>query len=165
MEMNITRRCIRLLGLLAIVAAFGSLLSQQVKAQQSDSIDGTWQGTLDYVHGAGLLARVHPPQIWRLTIQGASVRAFLISDGKAREIKSGKYKIERYMTNAVIYVIDTGKDSDGTWIETETFLLLQKTPDTLGVTFAGAINNTSLPLDRDISKAFNVMTGDFSRTK
>jgi len=30
--------------------------------------------------------------------------------------------------------------------------MLQKAPNVLGVTFAGAVNNTALPLDRDISK-------------
>jgi hypothetical protein len=85
---------------------------------------------------------------------------FLRRDGKFSEIKRGIFKISQHMTNALVYSVDSA--SDGSWIETESWLLIQKTPNTLGVLFAGAVKNPRAS-DPEILNLFTVSTSEFNR--
>ena len=158
--MNICRTISLLLSFLAVFAMSGSSA-----ATQPGTLDGMWEGKLTRIHGPGLTERDAPPQTWRFVIEGDIVHVFIIRDGQVQEVKSGRFRIQRHMTNAVISAVDSGGDSDGTWVESEAFTLLLKRPDTVGVIFAGAINNVSSPLDQPISKMLSVATGDFVRVR
>ena len=160
--MNVASRvCVRFFVSLAVVVA----LSRPSAAQDLGPIAGAWEGALDYIHGPGLLQRKYPPQTWRIALDNNTAHMFIIRDGKLQEVHPGKFKVERLRTNVIVYGVTSGRDSDGEWIESSSFILLQTGPDTLGVTSAGAVNNANLPLDRDISKFFSVQTGVFHRVK
>ncbi|MBR1201042.1 hypothetical protein JQ574_34110 [Bradyrhizobium sp. AUGA SZCCT0158] len=128
--------------------------------------EGTWEGELQYQKGGGLYNPDWPPDVWRLTIKDNAARVFIKRDAAEdfKESKPGKYKMEIYMTNVLIFAITSGGDEDGVWVETQTFVLTQKGPDTLGAILAGAVNNTEQPLDRETSKFFYLGTGELLRT-
>jgi hypothetical protein len=126
---------------------------------------GTWEGELQYQKGVGLYNPDWPPDVWRLIVNDNEARVFYKRDAAEdfKESKPGKYKMETYMTNVLIFAFGSGGDDDGVWVETQSFVLTQKDPDTLGAVLAGAVNNTNLPLDRETSKFLYVGTGDFYR--
>ena len=164
--MNVASRvCVRFLVSLAVVVALWASLSRPSAAEDLGPIDGAWEGALDYIHGSGLLQRKYPPQTWRIVLDNNTAHMFIIRDGKLQEVHPGKFKVERLRTNVIVYGVTSGRDNDGEWIESSSFILLQTAPDALGVTSAGAVNNANLPLDRDISKFFSVQTGIFHRVK
>ncbi len=136
-----------------------------VHAQDVATLDGTWEGSLTMVHGAGLRQQDSPPQTWRLVINGDTARAFILRGGKVEEIKPGKFRLPRDRSNAVMTAVDSGRDTDGEWIETEAFELLFKSPGDVLVTFAGAVNNVSEPLDKPTSKFMTLRTGEFHPAK
>lgn len=135
-------------------------------SQDFGPIEGTWEGSLSYLKGEGLRNPEWPPDFWRLMIQANSVRVFFKRGGnteEVKEVKPGKYKIERYMTNVIIFSIDSGRDDDSVWVETEAFLLTQKAPNVMVGALTGAVNNVDLPIDQDISKFVYAATGEFHR--
>lgn len=147
------------------VAVVGALAFSPAFAQGAAPLDGAWEGSLAMVHGAGLGERDYPPQTWRFVIAGDTARAFLLRDGKTQEIKPGKFRLLRERSNAVMTAVDSGKDKDGEWIETEAFELLQRSPEEVLVTFAGAVNNVAQSLDQPTSKFMTVRTGVFHPVK
>ena len=153
----------RLIFTVFMVMTGASGLPSKISAQDVASIDGTWEGRLDWVHAPGLLAREYPFQVWRIVLQGNSAKLFIIRDGKPQEVHPGTWKVERLESNVLIHTVTSGSDSDGRWIETSSFVLLKRDPETLGVITAGAVNNTREPLTSDISKYFQVQTGNFHR--
>ena|SRR6185437_5202726 len=150
------------------LAAIGAVLLGGVSfsfAQDTGSIDGVWEGRLDWVHAPGLLARDYPFQVWRIQLQGTSAKMFIVRDGKLQEVYPGKWKVERLDSNVLIHGITSGTDSDGQWVATSSFTLLKRDSDTLGVVTSAAVNNTRFPLTSDISKFFQVKTGNFHRVR
>ena len=66
----------------------------------------------------------------------------------------------RHLSNALIYSVDSASDSS--WIETEAWSLIQKTPDELLALFSGAVRNPK-PDAPDLLNFFTVRTGTFKR--
>ncbi len=148
---------------LAIVALVCASQPEQAGAQSAPVFQGTWEGTFTQVRVPGLREKMYPPQVWRMIVQGSTVRMFIrADDGRLSEIKPGVFKIAQHMTNALVYSVDSARD--GSWIETESWLLMQKTPDMLTVLFAGAVKNPRTS-DPEILNFFTVRTGDFRRVQ
>jgi hypothetical protein len=82
----------------------------------------------------------------------------------AREVKPGAFHIVRLMTNAVIYAVDSGRDDEGTWVETWVFTVTQENGTTLLTNFARQVNNVDLPLSRDHSKFTKEAAGELQLT-
>jgi hypothetical protein len=141
---------------------FGSR-PEPASAQTASLFEGTWEGTFTQVLVPGLREKMYPPQIWRMVIRENTVSMFIRSDnGQFSEIKRGIFKISQHVTNALVYSVDSA--SDGSWIETESWLLIQKAPNALGVLFAGAVKNPRTS-DPEILNYFTVRTGDFNRVQ
>jgi hypothetical protein len=149
----------------AIVAFASDARPEQAGVQTASVFEGTWEGTFTQVPVPGLREKRYPPQTWRLVVRGNTASMFIRgNDGKFPEVKRGVFKIAQHLTNALVYSIDSGRDRDGLWIETESWLLIQKAPDTLGVLFAGAVKNPGTS-DPEILNFFTVRTGEFSRVQ
>jgi hypothetical protein len=140
-----------------------SLWANKGAAQDLGSIDGVWEGTLDWVHAPGLQTRENPAQVWRIVLQGNTAKMFIVRDGKLEEVYPGTWKVERLETNVLIHAIASGGSRGDRWINSMSFNLLKRDRDTLGVVRSGAVNNAGTPLTSDISKYFAVQTGNFHR--
>jgi hypothetical protein len=115
-------------------------------------LDGSWEGELTFLQEATLHQTKAKTGRYRITIQGTSVRVYFILSDDVREIKSGKFHMEDLMTNAVIFATDSGKDNEGTWVETWVFSLTEKDKDTLLGNFSRMVNNIDLPLTSAIAR-------------
>jgi TonB family protein len=124
-----------------------------------DSLDGTWEGDLTYLHGATLSPKGATVR-YRITIQGSSVQVYLIQPQGVKEVKSGAFHIERLMTNAVIYATDSGHDNEGTWVETWVFAVTRENGTTLLTNFGRLVNNLDLPFTSDHSKFAKAAAGE-----
>ncbi len=134
-----------------------------VQANAQDAFEGSWEGTFTQVPVPGLREKLYPPQVWRMIVRGDSVQMFIKNQkGDFVEVKPGVFKLAKHLTNALVFSLDSARDQS--WIETEAWLLIQKTPDTLGVVFTGAIKNPRTT-DAEILNFFTVSTGEFRRMK
>lgn len=129
----------------------------------SGGLDGSWEGELTFLQGANLNQTQPRTGRYRITIQGTSVRVYFILSDDVKEVKSGKFHMEDLMTNAVIFAMDSGKDDEGTWVETWVFSLTEKDKDTLLVNFSRMVNNIDLPLTSEHSKFAKEATGELKR--
>lgn len=127
-------------------------------------LDGSWEGELTFLRGATLWSPSKTTGLRdRITIQGTSARVYAIYSDRAEEVKPGSFHMEQLMTNAVISATDSGKDNEGTWVETWVFSLTQKDKDTLLVNFSRIVNNIDLPLENDHSKFAVAASGELKR--
>ena len=127
-------------------------------------LDGSWEGELTFLRGATLWSPLKTTGLRdRITVQGTSVRVYAIYSDRAEEVKPGSFHMEALMTNAVISATDSGKDNEGTWVETWVFSLTEKDKDTLLVNFSRIVNNIDLPLGNDHSKFALAATGELKR--
>jgi hypothetical protein len=134
-------------------------------AQDGGSLDGQWDGALSYVDGPGLSKINTPSILMRLIISGASARVYYFKDKAAKEVKPGAFRVQRYMSNAVVVAMDSGQDDDGTWVETWSFTVTWKDRDTLIVNWFRVVNNINLPPNADSSKFSVGAVGEMRRTR
>jgi TonB family protein len=130
---------------------------------QFGSFDGSWEGDLTFLQGGTLSQKEQTTNRYRISIQGTKVRVFDLRPEGAREIKPGKFHIDLLMTNAIIYATESGRDHEGTWVETWVFTLTQFDRDTLLTNFSRMVNNLDLPLTSDHSKFAKEAAGKLSR--
>ncbi len=108
---------------------------------------GTWEGPIEgfdaprFVDGAG-----HSP-IFRFVITTTGVAVFTFARGTWNEIKAGLFRIHSWGSQALVYSITSGRDAQGTWIESSSFILMHDTPTTLIAYWVRAVNNLDLPVD------------------
>jgi TonB family protein len=129
-----------------------------------NQLDGTWEGDLMFLQGATLSQKEPVTVRYRLTVQGPIVHVYVVRPQDVKEIKPGKFHIDLFMTNAIIYATESGKDHEGTWVETWVFTLTQFDRDTLLTNFSRVVNNLDLPLTSDHSKFAKEAAGKLSRT-
>jgi TonB family protein len=127
------------------------------------SFDGSWEGDLTFLQGATLSQKESTTARYRITIQDTDVHVYSLRSDGLKEIKPGKFHIEHVMTNAVLYAMDSGRDEEGTWVETWVFALTQKDADNLLANFSRLVNNVDLPLTNDHSKFAKEVTGELRR--
>ena len=124
---------------------------------------GTWEGVLTRTYEGVVTTNGLVSTNWRFVIKGRDVRLFSYRENVLTEIKPGKHQMLSQSPNGLIISIDSGDDPDGMWTETQSYLLLLKSPNTLSVLCARAISNSHLP-ETDPNKAFFIVTrGDFKR--
>jgi hypothetical protein len=153
------RKCLQ-----AILTATAVLLvAAPVMAQDLGTLDGTWQGSLHPLNDPSLASR-RSPVIVRLVISNNTIQVFQPGqDGVFVEIKPGTYSITRLKTNAVILSVDTGKDREGTWVQSHTYSVTLKDANTLLTNLYWVVNNNDLPPDQDFSKFTVAAVGELSR--
>ena len=139
-------------------------LTMEILMTSEVSMEGTWEGILSYQSAQGLYNPGWSADCWRFIISSGVAKVFMKRDnGAFHEVKPGKYKLQIFMANALITAIDSGDDKDGTWVETEAFILTQVDGNKLGAILAGAVNNIDVPTDQITSKFFYTATGEMLR--
>lgn len=124
------------------------------------SINGAWEGDLTFLQGATLSQKEPVTARYRITIQGSAVRVYMVRPKDVKEVKPGLFHIERLLTNAIIYAIQSGEDSEGTWVETWVFAVTKQNETTLLTNFSRIVNNVDLPLSNDHSKFAKQAAGE-----
>ncbi|HYD86818.1 MAG TPA: hypothetical protein VEA80_05040 [Vitreimonas sp.] len=126
-------------------------------------LDGTWEGDLGPVDGAGLSpARLRGV---RLVISGQTVAVFVPDNGSAIEVKPGAFSIQRDGTNAVITSIevDPGRPRNEGWVETWCFVITLRDADTLITNFVRVVNNNDMPPDEPSARFSQIAAGELRR--
>ena len=133
--------------LLAVVAFIGVVcLTNPICAQPLEALDGTWEGSLGPAQGPGLTP-LTKPMVVRIVISGTKGQVFIRRNGGAMdEVKPGAFRIMRLKSNAIVAAIDSGKDKDGTWVESWDFAVTLKDPTTLIADWYRIVNNVDQPL-------------------
>jgi hypothetical protein len=137
-------------------------------AQDFGPLDGTWQGQMKWLDmGDG--RRRTEPFTQRIIIQGQGARVFRFKGDQAEEMawdstKPWQFQVQRKLTNAVIFAINSGHDDDGNFVESWVFAVTQKDANTLITNLFWIMNNTNLPLTVDYSKFSLAAKGDLRRT-
>jgi hypothetical protein len=158
---NADCRMFSLIVAVAIASGLALLPAWQVKAQDFGLLNGTWEGNLRPVNGAGLVASDKPLPI-RMIVRDDSAQVFT-GESFEVEAKPRKFKVERTGTNMIVFAIDSGEDKDGIWVETWAFVITQKDRDTLIANFYRVVNNTEMPVNAHDSKFSMAKTGEFKR--
>ncbi len=150
------------LGILAIAILLFGLVPERAKAEDFGPLDGTWEGELRNVDMEGK-GRTGPT--WqRVVIQDGKATVFYKKkDGQIFEVKPGKFQVQRHLTNALVFAIDSGRDKDGVWVETWAFAITQKDRNTLIANFIRVVNNNDLPLTAEYSKFSVAAAGELQR--
>jgi hypothetical protein len=88
------------------------------------------------------------------------VHVYIVEPQEVREIKRGAFHIERLLSNAIIYAIESGKDDDGTWVETLVITVTRENATTLLANLARQVNNIDLPQSTEDSKFTKEAAGE-----
>jgi hypothetical protein len=149
----------RLLVVSALLLIGGCSDSVSERTTESDTrLNGLWEGSIPIrdTEGENLdlkldLARDDEVELW------------LIDEGDWVEAKPGKFRVSRYMSNAVIYVTDSAEDGDGTWVESWVLVVTLRAPDELLVVWSRVVNNLDVPLADEHSKFSSQAAGVLRR--
>jgi hypothetical protein len=151
-----------------VVLAAGILFSCPSIGREIGSFEGAWEGKLKVVASSldndsesykRTVGR-YEESPFKIIIQGKGAKVFFGDT----EVKPNLFQTNVYMTNAVVFASSAGGDADGPWVETWSFLLTQKNPDTLIVCFSRIVNNLDAPETQDFGKFFIVTAGELRRT-
>jgi hypothetical protein len=136
-------------------------------AQNIGAVDGTWEGRLSWAAAPGLSEgpASNLGFSFRVVIRNTAVQVFTLKGAAAEEVKPGSFRLVRLGTNALVVAIDSGKDDDGTWVETWAFALTVKDNNTLSSIWLRQVNNNNLPPGVEDSKFSVVQAGEFKRVK
>jgi hypothetical protein len=122
---DVTNPFARLAKACSLVLATLVISGSALGAAPKITLQGTWEGSLT----RGSVPTGDKSPTWeknaqvRLVIAKGKVSVYTGRDGEWRESKPGKYQLKVLDTNAVIYSITTGKDKDGVWVETHSFVV------------------------------------------
>jgi hypothetical protein len=160
-SMCATRRLYFATALLSLLL----LLTRSASADDSKRFDGNWHGFFSFAQAPLSWAKAKPGAglNFRLVVDGANVRVFIVQKDRTVEFKPGAFHISAYMTNAVVFATDSGSDEEGTWVETVAFTLTQKNATTLLADYSRVVNNLNLPSTSDHSKFAVVGIGELKR--
>lgn len=148
----------RALALSFMLIVMGACATGASQAGKLDSrLDGWWDGTIKKTD-------LEDDLRLRLAINGNQVKVWVVHNGQWIEAKPGSFRIDRYMSNAVIYATDSGEDDDGTWVESWGLLVTLRSSDELLITWSRLVNNIDTPLDREYSKFSAQASGVLHRT-
>jgi len=157
------------LRILSIVSAliFGGLPAQ---AQDIGTLDGTWEGSLTVVAVPTTVGA--RPYTVRIVIDGTNAHVFAhdtpggpFAAGSFQEVKPGKFHVARLGPNAIVASMDSGRDAEGTWVETWSFVVTLKQRDRLITNLYRVVNNVDMPPGANQSKFTEAEAGELVRTK
>lgn len=146
-------------GFAAAVVLLFSFHAQLVIAQDTSALNGTWEGKLTYVDLPG-----------DQEMKGASIEYRVVIGVETARVFAGEKRtplpnmlMSRLKTNALIYFLATGRDSDGVWVETQVFAVTLKDKNTLMVRFYRVVNNNDMPATAKGSKWSFAASGELQR--
>lgn len=108
---------------------------------------GAWEGSLEGHSGPNLVAGAGVKRAFRIVIGAQQVHVFQRLDGQWSEMKPGTFIIYNWGSQAVIYSLTSGKDSDGTWVEGSSFILVHHSSTSVIAYWLRTVNNLNLPSD------------------
>ena len=144
---------------IAVICSPASL----ARAADFGSLNGTWEGALAGINGAGVSTAPADFGQMRIVIRDGIAQVFLKHNNDLEEVKPGDFQVVHYLTNAVVMSIDTGHDQDGQWVESWVFTVTQKDANTLLVQFCRQVNNLDMPANAKGSKFTIAAAGELRR--
>jgi hypothetical protein len=137
---------------------------------QLASYDGKWRGTVNCLYDPGLWPDDECELGFVFDIQGSNFALEqIVKSKKGKEtrthIKPGKFTLRRLGVSALAYSLDTGRDEDGTWVETWSFVMTLLDADHMRVHWTRVVNNVDMPKNANGSKFSSAGMGDFSRVE
>jgi hypothetical protein len=124
-----------------------------------DKLTGNWDGVLS--------EKRTPTEAFgiRLTLNKAGINVFHQNSvtGAWSEAMPGLFHMSQQGGNAVLHATDSGRDADGTWVETWVLVLTCRSDDELLVEWVRMVNNVDLPATKS-GKTFSYgATGTLKR--
>ncbi|WP_139236769.1 hypothetical protein [Rugamonas rubra] len=116
---------------------------------ENENINGEWEGLLTFQEG---ILSVKDPAFrtlqYRLVLGSSEAQVFAKNtiSGVWEEAMPQLFRVSRTGSNAVLQATDSGKDEDGTWVETWIFVLTNRSTEELQVEFVRMVNNIDLPI-------------------
>ena len=104
---------------------------------------GEWIAELKVVN-SGLAGDVDKHK-FKIVLSDDEARVFTNGDSDWREVKPGRFKMERNKQSVTITAADSGWDFDGEWIESWTIQLLRTGVDDAHAVFLRTVNNPHMP--------------------
>jgi hypothetical protein len=156
------------LALVTTPRVYAQLSSPESAQLRSASYDGSWSGTIKCLFDPGLWPEDECDIGLTFEIKGNAlfVRQTVRSK-KGEETKSdinpGQFRLFKLGTNAVGISLGTGRDEDGTWVETWSFAMTLKDPDHMIVHWTRVVNNIDMPVTKKGSKFSSVGMGELVR--
>ena len=131
----------------------------------AQQLQGQWQGTLRRAKlpEAGQNFDWSSPARIRIDITAANISVYVWNDEKWREIKPRTFGVTFFDTNAVITSITSGRDEDGTWVETWSFALSVIDSHRVHASFQRQVNNKDLKRDDPNAAWGEIAFGTFER--
>ncbi len=130
--------------------------------QLDPSLDGVWQGTINFDKEA-FLAKTSTPDagtVFRIEIDDSVVHVFVQHNGSFEEAKPSRFHIAHVSVSAVIYATD---EDPGAWVESWAFVVTKKDANTLIVEYSRLVNNVEVPPNEDGSKFATRGAGELSK--
>jgi hypothetical protein len=143
-------------------------MSSDLPGLRSASYDGKWSGTVKCLYDPGLWPEDECDIGLTLDIRDheLSVRQTVRNrNGKetTSEINPGQFRLYRLATNAIAASMESGKDDDGTWVETWNFVMTLTDANHMLVHWTRVVNNLDMPKDKKGSKFSSVGMGQLQR--
>ncbi len=106
---------------------------------------GSWQGTLGGYSAPHFEDGASSPLTVKIIIKPKRVaQVFTLASGKWEELKPNTFAVEHYGPHAIVVSTTSGKDSDGTWVETYVFTLASTSPGQLVAYALRTVNNLDM---------------------
>jgi len=144
-------------------------ISPESTQLRAASYDGKWAGTIKCLYDPGLWPGDECDIGLVFEIKGSVVQVQqTVRSKKGEETKSninpGRFRLFKLATNAVAISLGTGKDEDGTWVETWSFAMTLKDSNHMIVHWTRIVNNVDMPIGKKGSKFSSVGMGELART-
>jgi hypothetical protein len=154
--------------LLPLPFAFAEGESPEGIKLRAASYDGKWSGVINCLYDPGLWPNDECDIGLTFEIRGRDIAVTQIVRTKTGEetksdVDPGRFEFFRLAVNAIAIAIETGKDEDGTWVETWSFAMTLKDADHMIVHWTRVVNNIDMPLDKPASKFSSVGMGEMVR--
>ncbi len=132
------------------------------------SYDGKWTGLVKCLYDPGLWPEDYCDVNFTFNIHGSSIsveQTIFSKNGKETKsaVKPGGFKFYRLATNAIAFSMDSGKDEDGTWVETWSFVMTLLDANHMIVHWTRVVNNIDMPIREKGSKFSSVGMGELVR--
>ena len=167
--LSLTVACTVLAAPVSHVPAVAQTISPESAQLRAASYDGKWAGTIKCLYDPGLWPEDECDIGLVLEVKGNVVQVQqTVRSKKGEETKSdinpGQFRLFKLATNAVAISLGTGRDEDGTWVETWSFSMTLKDPDHMIVHWTRIVNNVDIPVGKKGSKFSSVGMGELART-
>jgi hypothetical protein len=135
--------------------------AQADRATRPNSLDGTWEGTLQ-VRTSGHIEG-QAPLLVRIRISGDVAQVFSSNGLASGEEMPGKFKVERRLSDTVVYANPNVKNRDDSFSEAWRFDLSRVNDLATHVVYSRLVTNYKLPLGNKFHKFSQSAAGTLVR--